>query len=134
MGRFGSTPKWVRDLNNDEYLKIKAKITDAFKVLRKEKGIVARQNFLCCNSCAGYSIESTKPVGTKFVFYDRQDNAQLKERLKTYLSFGITGDEDKDYDKYDVESWGREISEVLRHSGLIVDWNGDISIRILITA
>jgi hypothetical protein len=58
----------------------KAKLTEAFRMLRKE-GFLTKQNFYCCRNCASYALEKIckerglDPNTTPFVTYNRQDNA-----------------------------------------------------------
>jgi hypothetical protein len=88
-------------------------ITKAFRALRK-KGYIAKQNFMCCQSCALAEL----PEGTeKYVFYHRQDNTQLIRTGSCHLAWG--GD-------------GKAIVDVLEAEGLLTSWDGSPHSRILI--
>lgn len=110
------------------------RLTAAFRELNSA-GVVARENFECCNTCARSAIgaeigvensdraaEGLDPVHG-FVFYHAQD----AERLQPYLGFdavGAAGAEAK-------AAVGREIVEALRRHGLEPEWNGDPDMKIL---
>ena len=104
----------------------KMKLTDAFKDLRKQ-GFFARQNFLCCQSCAWAEAPADKPV----VFYHAQDAASLREaegkrgtsRFKqddvgVYLAFG-----------HDALA-GQKIVDALKRAGVDYTWDGTEDQRI----
>jgi len=93
----------------------KTNLTKAFKSLRKA-GYFARQNFMCCQSCAGAAI----PDGTeKYVFYHNQDNDNLKGGQDFCLAWG--GD-------------GHEIVKILNENGLETFWEGNKNKRIMVKA
>ena len=88
-------------------------LTLAFKDLRK-KGYFARMNFLCCQSCAWKAVPQD---AEKVVFYHDQDAENLKEGGDLYLAW--SGD-------------ANHIINILSRRGLICEWNGDNSKRILV--
>lgn len=92
---------------------MKKQLTQAFKELRK-KGYFARQNYLCCQSCAWASLPTET---TKAVFYHQQDNDDLKENNSCYLAW--IGN-------------GREITDTLNKYGILTEWNGEENTRIRI--
>lgn len=92
----------------------KSRITEAFRELRK-LGYFARQNFLCCSSCAWYEVPEEK--SEKVVFYHSQDNDNLKSEGKCYIAWA--GD-------------GTEIVSVLNKHGVKTIWNGSKDTRIQI--
>jgi len=110
---------------------LKSRLTEAFKVLRKE-GFFARQNFWCCQTCAcddiGTKVEAMnlqqKEKFRGYVFYHKQDNDGLNRSGETYLAFGHSEDEKS------AEA-GARIAEVLREKGITVDWDGKGTTRIL---
>ena len=65
-------------------------LTQAFKELRK-LGYFARQNFMCCQSCAWASVPDGKEE--KVVFYHRQDNTDVKYSNSVYLAWNGNGAE-----------------------------------------
>ena len=116
---------------------VKLKLTEAFKILRKE-GFIARQNFMCCGNCAGYDIativskmpEKKRAKVKGCVFYHHQDNDRLKETGKVMLAYGpLETSAHGTVGLPDVEV-GRRVVEVLKQVGLTVDWNGEGSQRI----
>lgn len=103
----------------------KQAITAAFKDLRRE-GFTARQNYMCCNSCAGANMPDGKPA----VYYSRQnDDAWFNGRYprkgtrcsdlqsKLYLHYGIEDGDDRDC--------GIQVLRALQRHGLPVEWDGD---------
>ena len=90
----------------------KSKITEAFKELRK-LGYFARQNFMCCQTCAWGGVPDEK--GEKAVFYHQQDNQSLMQYGECHLAWA--GD-------------GNEIVGVLNKHGIKTSWDGTSSTRI----
>ena len=78
----------------------KANLNQAFKELRK-LGYFARQNFMCCQSCAWAAVPMD---AKKVVFYHKQDADQLNETGECCLAW--SGDRD-------------EIAEVLERNGVL---------------
>ena len=95
--------------------KLKDKLTEAFKDLRK-KGYFARQNFLCCQSCGWASVPEGK--SDKVVFYHSQDKSDLEKTGSCHLAWD--GD-------------GNEIVEVMKQHGIKTEWDGTKGQRIKIT-
>lgn len=87
-------------------------LTKAFRALRRA-GYFARQNFMCCSSCAWSSI----PLGTKCVFYDAQDANKMRNEGAVPLNW---------------EGNGKEIVSILNDHDLSVAWNGTDEGRILV--
>ena len=102
----------------------KDRITAAFRALRK-LGYTARQNFLCCGSCAMSQLAEEEKQGkdhSKFVTYNQQgdehitDFGQLKDSLFLYWAGDV-----------------KEIVKALEDEGLAVaphEGNLDLSIEI----
>ena len=116
----------------------KPRLDLAFKALRR-KGLITRQNFLCCQNCAGYAltemavklVEQGKPFnGT--VFYHAQDNANRKDGEDFYLAFGDVNSTQKGRLGLDSATVGRMVVEALAAEGLETEWNGDPDTRILV--
>ena len=89
------------------------RLNEAFKDLRKS-GYFARQNFMCCQSCAWSAIPEEKE--DKVVFYHQQDAAR-KEDNEIYV--GWSGN-------------GKEICDVFANHLIDTEWDGNESTRILI--
>lgn len=95
----------------------KAAFTLAFRNLRK-RGFFARQNYLCCQSCAWSSIPEEK--SNKVVFYHQQDNESFDGRdLERPIHLAWGGD-------------GKEIVEELEKVGFEVEWDGSENKRIIV--
>lgn len=111
------------------------KLDEAFAELDR-KGIVARQNWTCCQTCGhaemGYEIDDVRESRTPdavrgYVFYHQQDSESCVESDKLYLAYGTpNGDEAA------AAAIAHEVVAVLRDHKLIVEWNGRIEKRICI--
>lgn len=89
-------------------------LSKAFRALRKE-GYTAKQNFMCCQSCAW--AELSEKEAEKAVFYHNQDYRDLKHHQDLYLAWA--GD-------------GNHIANTLRNFGMEVDWDGTPNTRIAV--
>jgi hypothetical protein len=121
----------------------KEKLNELFRRLRSEH-LVAKQNFLCCGSCAGYEIATDylkkRDAGEGsylqgYVFYHKQDGEGLRERGETYLAFGqleCWGDS-KDGPKYkgplSTEEVGKIIQRLCEELNIKYEWNGSAATR-----
>lgn len=105
----------------------------AFKEMRK-RGLIARQNFRCCQSCACYEIATTmeKPTCKKigYVFYHSQDNARKRKFQDFHLAFG--GRHNNEGDTEATQNVGKLIVKCLADNGVKSNWNGDTATRILV--
>jgi hypothetical protein len=96
-------------------------------------GILARQNYTCCQTCGHAEIEGEIEQErqyrtiTGYTFYHVQDTEGAHKSDGLYLAYGsVEGDED------DVRQIGWHIVKVLRRAGLSVEWNGDTKTRIFV--
>jgi hypothetical protein len=114
-------------------------LSNAFKALRK-LGLIAKQNFSCCGSCAGYALatrvsempEAKRNKVKGIVFYHRQDAERLPLGGETYLSYGQVGTQAWG-DIGEPTVWiGEQIVKVLREHGLEAEWDGQPETRILV--
>jgi len=95
-------------------------------------GIVARQNFTCCQNCGhaeiGEEIDTAEQAGTDvigYAFFHLQNTGAAVETGNLYLYYGAMADgEDA------AVRIGRAIVEALEQRGLRVDWNGERSTAI----
>jgi hypothetical protein len=112
-------------------------LLQAFGDLRKQ-GLIARANFRCCQSCAGYEIsekvskmskeEAGKVKGC--TYWHQQDEDDLKERGSLYLAYGnleTTGNGTVGLPTVEV---GKMVLETLKKYGLTVEWDGSEGSRI----
>lgn len=89
-------------------------LTPAFRALRK-LGYFARQDFLCCQSCAWHAVPEDK--SEKVVFYHHQDKQSMMQTGDCYLAWSGNGE---------------EICYTLRSFGFVVEWDGSSNQRIVI--
>lgn len=98
-----------------------------------DRGLVARQNFSCCQNCGHGEMlaemeeqASTHPV-RGYVFYHMQDTERAADGDGLYLAYG---DESEEPDRH--AQIGREISEALINAGFTPRWNGTAAQRIFV--
>lgn len=113
--------KWLHVTDND-------KLDEAFAELDRQ-GIVARQDFTCCQNCGLHEIDveinDTKvyrPV-TGYVFFHTQDTMSAVRGNGLYLAYGAIN-------KNDVLRVPHQIVETLVRHGLYTKWEGSIAKRI----
>jgi len=94
-------------------------------------GIVARQNAVCCQTCALYELEQEivplLEAGHNlrgYTFYHEQDTEAAVDGYGICLAYGSL---EEDGDSVAI---GHEVAEVLRRHSFAVDWDGDIKHRI----
>lgn len=103
------------------------RIESAFRELSAE-GIVARENFACCQRCGRTEIwDEAEPDDRGYAFYHMQDTESAAAGGGLYLSFGSRSDEQDDN-----ESIGREVVAALSAHGLQTNWDGSATSRIAI--
>jgi len=117
-------------------------LKDVFRELRS-LGYMARMNFLCCQSCAGYQIcEDTSKLinsGRKkkedikgFVYFHRQDNEGWEAGQGMFLSYGILYTAEHGDIGVDEKGTGELICKLLKQRGIPHEWNGNVGERIYI--
>ncbi len=111
------------------------KLTRAFALVRK-RGVVARQRFMCCRSCAGCALASdlaakvTKDARGKdkfkgVVFYTKQGGFFDGNRpCSCYLSFGQVDTVEHGALGLPTVEVGKIVVECLREVGLAFEWDG----------
>jgi len=118
---------------------LKARITKAFRLLKKENGIISRQNYLCCGSCAGYALADRIEKENKerpgrwngAVYYHHQSNDNLVETGECYVAFGhakecndpsnVVIDDSCPQDTKDI---GQCLVEALELNSVKTEWDG----------
>lgn len=96
-------------------------------------GIVARQNFTCCQTCGHAEIweeiEQTRQDGDVmgYVFYHMQDTDRVIEEGRLYLAYGSADNADETSLRV-----AQLATQVLQKQGFKVDWNGSLDKRICI--
>jgi hypothetical protein len=105
-------------------------------------GIMARHHWYCCGNCGSSAMpheferlggewEGTPIVG--YAFYHVQDTEQAAEGGSIFLGYGAT-----DLDLTDAEDESASLTiacticDVLAQHGLVTEWNGQLSQRILV--
>lgn len=105
----------------------KARFEVAFAALEK-RGIIARDDFRCCGSCAGYAIWNqerqnwrggVEPIGGVYFHEQGTDNAH-ESRRALYLGHGAFDEENERADRRVAQI----VVEVLREHGFEVEWTG----------
>jgi hypothetical protein len=108
------------------------RLDEAFAELDR-KGIVARQNFTCCQTCGhaeiSYAIEETEAFRAVrgYVFYHIQDTESAVRNGYLYLAYGSVSGKERESAEI-----AEEVCETLRKAGLETDWNGSVRTRICI--
>ena len=103
------------------------RLDEAFEEMNRA-GIVARQNYGCCRTCATAEIHleiAQMPGAAGYAFYHEQDTECALDTGTLYLSFGPV-----DETEAHTLAIGRRIVQILRLVGLETDWNGDLRRRI----
>lgn len=113
-----------------------AKLATAFAAIRKE-GVIARQRFSCCRSCAGVAlanevevkIDAGKKPPKGAVFYSKQQgflqgSGRRAEVHKLFLSFGSLHTE-KHGEIGDTLEVGKIVCKALTDVGLAFKWDED---------
>jgi hypothetical protein len=108
------------------------RLDQAFEDLESE-GIVARQNFTCCQTCGHYEIGgeiATAQAGGAhrvdgYTFYHMQDTEGACEGGFLYLAYGATA-----HTPQAAVRVGQRIVQALERAGLEVVWNGSAAERI----
>jgi len=98
-------------------------------------GILARQDFSCCQNCGHGEIwdlvqsaqADNRPV-RGYTFYHRQDTESAVDGCGLCLAYGSVTEGDEALAKI-----GREVVAVLRSNGLQVNWDGTTKKRIVVT-
>jgi hypothetical protein len=101
------------------------RLTDAFRVL-DAAGIVAREDFTCCQNCGtneiGGEVVGTAPA-RGYVFYHAQDAERAVTGGGVWLAYGL-------FEQPPTAEIGEEIAAALRAEGFQVNWDGSPAQRI----
>jgi hypothetical protein len=105
------------------------RLTSAFGAL-EDAGITARENFACCRSCGNAEIGAEGPDDARgFVYFHSQCTDAVAAGRGLSLYYG--GFDDSSETTTHV---GREVVAALTDAGLSVEWDGDPSRAITVTA
>lgn len=108
------------------------KLDEAFAELDR-LGIVARQNYTCCQTCGhtemGYETGKTAVHRRVrgYVFFHQQDSKHVANSDNLYLAYGSLSGSDEE-----AVAVAHEVVSVLKKHGLKIEWNGRITKRIRI--
>ena len=124
---------------NKEDATLRERIKEAFKTLRKE-GFIARMDFLCCQSCAGYQIATDAAVMVKAgkkvngcVYYHHQDADSLNQHEpEVLLAFGQIESNELRTIGMSTGDVGGHVVTALEAVGCTVEWDGNPGKRILV--
>ncbi|MFI7604483.1 DUF6891 domain-containing protein [Micromonospora sp. NPDC049366] len=131
---------------------VRSNITVAFAELT-ELGVLARENFSCCGTCAAAEIHDERDDSRHwhgYLWYHQQDTESLiaSEDGEVYLGYGVYPPVDFDEAAYDALSEADQqaryqadlerlldetVFPVLRRHGMRVEWNRKQSKRIRVT-
>lgn len=134
-----------------EWGEVQSNLDLAFAELT-ERGIVARQNFSCCGSCASVEIHDERDDSRAWlgwVWYDEQDTEALVESDDgtVYIGYGAYPGADFDEAAYEalpeearVARYEHDVRTLMHESvlpvfarhGIEVQWDDDLSRRILL--
>jgi hypothetical protein len=108
---------WIETTDND-------RLERAFKAL-EDAGIVARENFTCCQTCGhaeiGDEIDAWRDAGRSvrgYVFFHQQDTERATEGQGLMLAYGVASE------GVEAIEIGSEIVRALDGAGLAVRWDG----------
>ena len=131
---------------------VRGNLSRAFTELN-ERGVLARENFTCCGTCAAAEIHDERDESRHwhgYLWFHQQDTEALvaSEDGEVYLGYGAYPPADFDEEAYaalpeterralyqaDLDRLLDEIAfPVLRRHGMRVEWNRDQSTRIRVT-
>lgn len=121
--------------NYDLAVAAQEKLTKAFALIRK-RGVVARQRFKCCGTCAGYAIgcevAEKVTVNPKYkdrfkgvVFYTKQGGFFDRGGVGScYLKFGQVDTKEHGPVGLSTVEIGKIVCECLAEAGLAFEWDG----------
>ncbi|MFC6147152.1 DUF6891 domain-containing protein [Corynebacterium nasicanis] len=127
-----------------------SRLTEAFAELATI-GVIAREDFSCCGTCGHAEIGEeldVQPGARGFVYYHEQDTERLVADRATYIGYGVflgaylseeewealsEAEQSATYERLTVALMRDEVIPLLRRHGIGVEWNEELSTRILLT-
>lgn len=110
---------------------MKYRLNKAFAAMRA-MGLIARQNYECCSSCAGCAITEDAVIkvtkGKKVngaVFYHHQDTESFKDGETLHIRFGQLNSQQVGPIGLETVKVGALVMAALEAAGLEPYWNGD---------
>lgn len=101
------------------------RLTAAFRALTAA-GVLARENFTCCQNCGVSEIGAQAPRSVQprgYAFYHRQDAERGAEGSGVWIAYGV-------FEDTSAAEIGAEVTAALRAEGLTVNWDGEAGRRI----
>ncbi|MFG1999923.1 DUF6891 domain-containing protein [Spirillospora sp. NPDC048911] len=95
-------------------------------------GIVAEENFTCCQGCGVSEIRGEIPEGSVmdgYAFFHQQDTESVVLSGRLLLSYGTFGSEP---DEQKAAGIGERVVAALNANGLRTEWNGSTAKRITV--
>ena len=119
---------------------VRERVKDAFVTLRRQ-GYLCRANFLCCQTCGGYSlaerVDKMPPEKARkvkgVIYWHNQDEQRFKEDGTLTIAYGSVSTKKYGEIGLPTNEVGEALVEQLQKRDLIVDWDGNPSKRITIT-
>jgi len=108
------------------------RLRDAFKELRQQD-IIARMNFLCCQSCGCYELAEQCEDKNKrgYVFWHHQDEEHAQETGEYWIAFGGADGTLTPPEKGDsTENIAKDLIVALVRNGLKIKWSGSVDTRV----
>lgn len=109
---------------------VKEAVNEAFVEMRKQ-GLLARQNFECCSSCAGYALTTLAvervTKGAKIegcCYYHRQDAERFENGGDLMLQYGQIESQEVGAIGRSTLEVGVMVCDILKKVGLLFKWNG----------
>jgi hypothetical protein len=116
----------------------KTKINKAFRLMRKA-GLIAKQNYWCCQGCAGCAITNEAVqllTAGKTVkgccFYHKQDEDDRKEGYDFHLAYGTMQSSSLGQIGTSNEEIGQIVAQCLREAEVPYEWDGKGNTRIMV--
>ncbi len=104
------------------YETTRRKVRRAFAALR-EQGIKAKENHLCCTTCA---TDDMSPVGRRGgVYWHGQNDDNFREDGELYIGFFTDSGKGSDV-------VAKKLVDALHSERLVVEWNGDTGTKVLV--
>lgn len=125
----------------------KTALTRAFEALAA-RGVVARENFSCCGTCASAEIFNERDDSRNwrgYVYYHQQDTEGLLDDRSTYIGYGAfldawtteaewtalpDAERERRYERIVTALMREDVIPVLEAHGATVTWDGSLGTRI----
>jgi len=138
---------YAKRLKQQEWVKeVQARLTKAFRVLRHRHKMLARQRFMCCQSCAGSALAeefrgkldpeafggvvlTTKQTGVLIEPVPRRMGGGWPRIHDLWINFGKLEIDGEEFGP-DTTEVGKLVAQVFDEVGVPYEWDGDPEKRI----